>query len=245
MGLHPIHHQGYAAHSGAVRDLRAVDHDNRQAKGAGGGNFGDSAFAARVFGNHDVDAMVTQQGRITCKGKGAARDGDAGARQRQIIGGRINKAQQILVLRGCGKGRQMLPPDGQKHPARGGAKAGGCAGKVGHMQPIILRGGDPRRAFKGEQRNACGLTGQDRVGAYLRGKGMRGVDDMGDAFGGKIGLQARNTTKAAHACGQGLGDGGIGAASVGIDGIGVIIGQRAGQQASLGCAAQKKDAHDV
>ena len=55
----------------------------------------------------------------------------------------------------------------------------------------------------------------------------------------------RHTAKTANTGWQRLGDGGFGPTGIGIDRISVVIMQRAGQKARLGCAAKQKDAHDV
>ncbi|MFM2388449.1 MAG: hypothetical protein RLZZ437_4 [Pseudomonadota bacterium] len=242
---HPIHHIRHAAHDCAVRDMRAVHHDDGQAQFARRGDFGDSPFAARVFGNDDIDMLITQQRGIIGHCKGSAGDGDGRLWQGHVITRSIDKTQQVMVLGGADKSVQMLPPDGQKHPARGGAKDKRCTGKVWHVGPVISGCGHPWRTFKGDKGHACGPAGQNGIRAHLRGEGMCGVNDMGDAFAGKKGLQSGNTAKAADTGGQGLGHRGFGAASVGIDRIGVVLLQGAGQKAGLGRAAKQKDAHDV
>lgn len=242
---HPIHHISHTAHDGAVGDMGAVNHDDGQTEFACGGDLGDGAFATCILGDDDFGGMVTHQGDVTGHSEGAAGDGDGGLQQGQVIGWCINEAQQIMVLGGNGKGREMLAPDGQKHPARRRAKGSGGADKVWHMGPVVGFCGDPWRAFKGEQGNACGLAGHNGVGAHLGGVGMGGINDMGYAFAGKKGLQSFYTAKAADAGGQGLGHRGLGPAGIGINGIGVVIMQGAGEKARFGRAAQKKDAHDV
>lgn len=245
MGSDPLHHIGHAAHDVAGGDMRAINHDDGQAKGAGGGDLGHGTLAPGVFRDDDFSAMVMHQGGVIGHRKGAACDDEGGVRQGQCISWWIDEAQEIMVLGGGRKGRKVLPPDGQKHAARGWAKGCGGAAKIGHMLPAVFGRGLPWRAFEGEQGGACGLGSEGGIRAHLGGEGVGGVNDVGDGFGGDVGLQPCDAAKAAGARGQGLGVGCVSAAGVGIDRIGVIIMQSAGKQASLGDAAKQKDAHDV
>ena len=241
----PIHCVGQAAHCCTRGNDRAINHDDGKAKRARCGDLGHGAFAARVLGNDDVDGMVTQQISVAGHGERSACDGQGGVWQGQGCGRRIDKAEQVVMLGLAGECVQMLPPDGKKYLLWLGTKGKGCGSKVWHMRPAVSRRRQPRCAFQRQQGDARGVGGKNGICADLGREGMRGVNDVGNRLGRDIGLQAYNAAKAADTGRQGLGHGQFGAASVGIDGIGVVIMQGAGQKASFARAAQKKDAHGV
>ncbi len=242
LAVQPGHDLVRVASDGARRDGRAVDQDDRQGKRAGGGQFGLGARATGVLGDDDVDAVVGQQGKVTFGGEGAARDDGMGIGQGQRLGRRVDEAQKVMVLWGLGEKAKVLASDGEEDAARGRTKGSDGGFKVGDMGPVVLRSGNPRRAFEGDQGRSGFRTCSDGIRAHLRGERVGRVDDMGDGFGIEIGFQALDAAKAADADGQGLGDRGFGAAGVGIDSVHLRPGQRAGHLRGFGCSAQDEDA---
>lgn len=238
----PGHDLGCAAGDGARRDGRAVDQDDRQVKVAGGSQLGLGPGATGILGDDDVDAVVGQQGAVAFGGEGAPCDDRFGLRQGQRFGRRVDEAQEIVVLRGLREEAKVLATDGKEDSARGLAKGRDGGFKVGDMGPVVLRSGDPGRAFEGDQGRAGFPAGDHGVRAHLRGEGMRRVDHMGDGFGLDIGLEAFGAAEAAHADRQGLGDRGFGATGVGIDGVHLRLRQDAGHVRGFGCSAQDEDA---
>jgi len=189
--------------------------------------------------------MVAQKRGIGGGVEGATVDHDRRLRQGRRRLGRIDEAQQVMVLRFGGKGGERLLADGKEDAGRivGQRRDGG--GDIRHVPPVITRLRLPRRAFQRDQ-GRCGFrAGGDGVPAHPCGEGVGRVDDMGDAFVPQIIGQPRHPAEAAHAHGQGLGDGRIRAACIGKDGIHPRIGQGAGQTARLGRAAEEEDARHV
>lgn len=242
MSGQPCHDLRHGCRAGAGRYGGAVDHYDRDLQAAGGVEFGARARAACVLGDDMGDAVIAQKGGVGGFGERAFGEDDRRVGQGKRGFGFVHQSQQIVVLRFGGKGVQGLLADGQKH-------AGGTGGKrdcrligVGNMGPAVGIGGGPRRAFKGDERGFRGRAGGDSIGADAGGKGVGGVDHMGDPFGFDITGKAFGAAEASGSGGQGLGYGGVGASGVGKDGIYACGGKFAGQKAGFGGAAEKKDA---
>ena len=127
---------------------------------------------------------------------------------------RIDQAQQVPMLRASQKWRHMLAANGQKHPGRLGGQGLHRCGYIGHVLPHITSLSLPRGPLQRQQGHARFSTGLHRVAAHLRGKGVGGVHHMGNALGLQKVLQASHAAKSAHAGGQRLGYGCMGAAGV-------------------------------
>ena len=223
---------------------RPVNQDHRQRQIPRGIKLGARALTARILGDDMADAMVPQQGQIARQIKRAARDDRMCVRQRQRAW-RIDKAQQVMMLRPCAKRGQMQLADGQKHTGRGVGQRGNCACDIGHMGPAIGSPGHPGRTLQRGQRDAGFAAGGRGVPAHLGGKGMCRIDDMGDAFAAQKPHQPLNPAKAADPGRQGLGDGGVGPTGIREHRVHPCIGQHPGKSACLGRTAQKKDARHV
>lgn len=189
---------------GARRHLGPVDHHHREVKRARSLELGPCAGATRILGNQQVDAMPLHQHLIVDGGKRSTRNHHLYIRKRQRHLGRINQADQVVMLRSRGEIREVLLADGQKN-ALGVVRQGlDSTVDIRDVLPPITRTSLPRRALERHQGNAVFGAGPHRMGAHLRGKGMRGVDDRGDAFGAQIVLQSLDTAKAANPRRQGL-----------------------------------------
>ena len=237
--IQPLQDLRHAGKTGPWRQGGSRHHDHRQIQGAGGGQLGLGPDSTGVFGDDDVDAVVAQQSKIAGHVEGTAGD-HGGAAGQQGCGRFVDQAQQIVVLRRAGKDANMLAADGQKHA--GGLLWQGlcCVVNVLHLAPAGFH--RPRRAFqggKGQVQRGASLKG---VTAHLGGKGMGGVDHMGDLFVAQPFGQAIHAAKATYALGQGLGHGYCGATGIGKHRVDPGIGQAFGQKARLGGAAEQKDA---
>jgi len=238
----PGHHIGDLRKDPARRQGGPVDQDDRQAQNARGFQFGGGACATGVLGDDMADAMFAQQGKIAGQIKGATGDDGGGIGQGQGAFGRINQAQQVMVLWLGGKGRKRLFADGQKHPRRAVGQGGDRGRDVGNVGPAVTGLSLPRRALQHRQRHIRLGAGRNGIAAHLRGERVGGVNDMADAFRLEIGHQPRHPAKAADPDRQRLRHRRGGTACIGIDRFHPRAGKGAGQQAGLGGAAQKKDA---
>jgi len=204
--IDPVQNRSHVMGLGAAGQCGSVDHDHRDSKGTGGQQLGLRAGSARVFGDTTRDPVVAHQRQIAIGGEWPAIQHDLmiGKRQRSI--GRINQAQQIEMLRVGREFGQMHPADGQKNTLGRAVQRGNGPGDVGHMGPVVLRGGLPRRAGQRDQRRAGLLGGDNGVVAHLRGKGMGRVNHMGDVMVADIARQPIDPAKPARALRQRLAD---------------------------------------
>jgi hypothetical protein len=142
-----------------------------------------------------------------------------------------------------GKGRKVLLAYRKENA--GGRIGQGCdsAPDIWHMLPIIALNGTPRLTLQYQKRNATVMAGLKSIPAYLRGKGVSGVNDMRNALGPNIGRKPRNASKPAHPRRQGLRHGLRGAPGIGKDGIHTPRGQSCGKVGGFGRSTQQEDAH--
>jgi hypothetical protein len=239
----PFHHYGDVSGHGTVSNRWTRDQDNWQMQTAGGLQLGQRPSAAGVFGDDMGDGMGAQKVHVGFNREGAAIKDHFGIGQRQGGGGCIDKAKQVKMLGLCGEGGQGLLADGKEYPGRNRGQSGNRRFGIGDMQPVIPRLRAPFRAFMGNKGRASHATGFNRVSADLHGKGMRGIDNMGDLRINDVVGKTFDATITAKAGGQGLLYRVGGAASVGKDGVYSGIRERMGKGCGFGCATQKKDAH--
>lgn len=186
-------------HFVAERHFWAVDHDHRQAKVAGGDDLGHCTVAPGILGNHNFDLVVLHQRGIALDGKGPPVDGDGAVWEGQSPPGRIDQAQDILMLWGSSEPGQMHPAHRQQHARRRSVQCLNRACHVGHMGPEVAVLSQPRSASQGDERHIDFGAGGDGVEAHLSGKGMGGVDHMSNGLCLQIAGQARRAAKSANA----------------------------------------------
>ena len=238
----PGHHRCHVMHDHPRWYGGPVDQDHPQMQRPRSVKLGPRAAATGILGNDQVDAAGFQQSQIVCLAKGPARNDGFSPRQRQRAGWRVDKPQQILMPGLCGKGREVLPPYGQKNAGRFFGQCRNGTGKVGDMGPVISVGGYPWRAFEGAKLNASRRTGGDGIFAHPCGKGVSRVNQVGDVFGTKILGQTGAATKTTDPHWQRLFNRIVSAPGIGKNRIHPLCRQLAGQSRSFGCATQKKDA---
>lgn len=241
----PGHHFCQLSPHLSGRQRWAVDHNDRQAQSARGSKFGRSAVAAGIFGHNMRRSVALHQSKITGLNKGAARNLDGAIWQGQIRLGRIDQAQQIVMLRFGGKHRQILLSDCEKNPRRGLRQRRDRRRYISHMLPSIIRSCLPGRAFKGAERHGGRSTACNRIAAHLRCKGMGGVNHMSDDFTAQIGGQSFGTAKSTNTRGQRLFHGFCRAPGIGKHRVMSRLRQSLGQPGRLSGASQQKDACHV
>jgi hypothetical protein len=238
----PVQHFCHLGHHGPPLYLWPVYQDHGQAKRARGGQFGNSALPARVFGDDMADAVMAQKGMVGCLVKGAAVDHDAEIGQRQRAFGGIDKPQQVMMHWLGRKRLQRLFANRQKDP-RGqiGQRRDGRLNII-DTGPAVIGAGCPRWPLQGDKRRGRSSASGNRIAADRGSKGVGGVDDVADGFVAQIPCQTFRAAKAANAGGQRLGDRRSGASGIGIDGIETLPMQGAGHHSGFGCASQQQDA---
>lgn len=224
------------------RQGRTLDHDHRYALPARRVELCARADTAGVLGHDAADPVRDEERTVVLFGEGAAGDDDLGVGQRQRPIGRIDEAQEVMVVRARGEGRERLAADCQKDPSgpvRQGR--GGCLSGRDRL-PEVARAGFPGLTLEGAERGSGGGGGGDRVAAHPGGEGMGRIDDMADAFVAKIAGESLYAAEAADAGWQRLGSGRLRSAGIGIDRRDTAVRERAGQIGRFGGASQKEDA---
>ena len=205
VGVQPVHNCGDAVNLWAGRDFGAVDHDDLCAQFARGADFRIGPSAACVFGHNHGDIVPLHQRQIIWMGKRPARYFRMEAGKGRWGLWRIHQTQQIGMLIQAGKFSQMHSANSQHNILSGQhGQFGRGAGHVVHLDPIIPRHGFPWRAGQGDQGCARLGAGGDGIVAHLRGKGVGGVDHMGDGFVSDVISQAHGPSKATNALRQRL-----------------------------------------
>lgn len=107
------------------RDRGPVDQHDRQTQLPRGIELGARALAACVLGHDPLDLVTAQKLQILGQREGAAGGDRLRPGQGQRIG-RIDEAQQVVMLRPAREGREMQAPDGEEDPrGRLGQRLGG------------------------------------------------------------------------------------------------------------------------
>lgn len=179
--------------------FRAVDHDHGQAKAARCGDLCNRTAAAGILGNDKVDPVVLHQRRIALCSERSPIDGHSAGGEGQRRVRRIDQSQNIVMLRVRRELGQMHPANSQKNAGRGSLQRGNRPCDVRCMGPEIAVLRLPRGAGQGNKRHTRLGTGGNRIAAHLCGKGMGGVDHMGDRFGFQIADQPGLPAKSADA----------------------------------------------
>lgn len=166
----------------AGRNMRSVDHQHRQFQFARGIDFRTRACSAGILRHDQINAMVCQKSAVKGLVKRPARDYDVVIWQGRNSFGRIDKAQQIVMLRGFRKGRDVGATNRKEDAFGFGINGLHGAFGVSGVGPKVRVGGLPRRTRQGDQRQVCTFGCRDGVLADGGGEGVRGVDDVRDVL---------------------------------------------------------------
>ena len=238
----PCQHLGHRGHDLPRWQFRSIKQNYGQAQSARGKDLSLCPAATGIFRNDMADTMIAQQGGITCQIKRSSRDKDRAVGQRQCFG-RIDKPDQIMMLRLGGKVTEVLLADRQKYPRRGIRQSGQGRCHIRHMNPDIPRLCAPRRTLQPDQRYICSQTGLNRISAHLGGKGMGCIDNLCDTICPQIGNQTRDPAKAPNPHGQRLRHRLGCAPGIGKHRIHATLCQNGGKVGRFGGSAQQEKAH--
>lgn len=220
---------------------RPVDHHNSQTERTRSVQFGPCASATGILRHDEVNPVFAHQRLVFIRLKWPTGDHDIDIFKGQRSFGGINEADQVMMVRLRGKIRQVLLANRQKNALRVTRQGRDGTGDIRDMLPLVALPGLPRRALERRQWNAAPRAGLHGIGAHLRGKGMRGVDDCRNVFAAQIGHKTIHTAKATDTCGQRLCDGRQGAPGIGEHRVVAAVGQGPRQARGFACAAQNKD----
>ncbi len=237
----PVQHLIRRGAFGAWRQVRTVDHQNRNVQRAGRMDFGNRPLPAGIFADQQLDPLILEEFQIVFQRKGAACHGDRVMWHQRRHVGRINDAQNVVMLRLGRESVHVQAPKGQHDALCGSRQSGNRAVDIRHMFPTVQRVSLPRWSGKRRKGRVCLGAGFVGVPAHLRGKGMGGVDHMGEGVLPDVGRQAFWAAKAPFAGRQRLRFGAAHASCIAEGGTQPLIGYGLRKGAGLGCAAKNKE----
>ena len=155
--------------------------------------------SAAVLGDEDLDLLVPHQREFVLERERPAREDQPAIGERARLGRRIDRPNDVAVLRRAGEGGELEPPLGQEHGLRRGAERVDRLLHRRDLVPAVAFLSGPWRAGEDDERRRGRAAGGKSVGRHARGEGMGRVDDDVDALGAKIGREALGTPEAADA----------------------------------------------
>lgn len=223
----------------------AINHDDGQAERARAMQLGNGSFPAGIPCDDMCDAVGPEQRQVASERKRTPGDDDLARWQRRRSLWWIDEAQQVDVLGPGREGVQPLPAKAKENPALGFGKRVRCSLHVADRPPVVVGARLPGRPFQRDQRCSRLLAGRKGMAAHLGRKGMRRIDDVADLPLPDERNETLDATKAADPGRKRLSRGGRRTAGIGENCRDAAGGERQGELAGLGGAAEKKDmAHD-
>lgn len=233
----PVQNLRHARQLMPLRQGWTIDHQYRHAQRPRGIQLGTSSAAACVLGHNQFNSVALHQRPVIRFRKRPARDNYLAIRHGQSAGF-IHQPQQIAMLRLGGEILKVHAPNGQKDTLRRAGQGSHCAVDIRNMLPAIPFLRHPGRAVQRHQWHSGVAAGCNGITAHLRGKGMGGVDHMGDRMGAKVPRQPVYAAKTTHTNWQGLRTRVINPSGVGIGCRDALTGHGFSQRVGL-CGAAK------
>ena len=220
---------------------RPCDQDHRHTQRPRRHDLGITGLAARVLAHQPIDTLIAQDGKLAVNAEWAACGEDLHTVQGGWEIGRIDHADDVVMLRFGGERNERLPADGEQDAlgSLGQSRRGGF--EIGDFCPAIAGDRLPGRPLKRDEGYAGGLGGGHSIGADAGSERMRGIDQDVDAKGAQMSSQPRRAAKAPDTHRDPWQPGRLGAASQRQDGIEPIVaGHLLGERAGLGGAAENE-----
>ena len=226
------------------RDVRALDHHDRQAERAGGFDLGDRCVAAGIFGQDNLDAVFAEQSEIVLRREGAACLDEDDVWQIERAFGQVDQADDVGVLRrGLKLGKREASDPAEDISRRRANRLDG-GGQIGREGPTVAGLRLPGGPFDGDKRRAGGRGRFDGVAAHLRGERMRGINEHIDALVAQIADEPFDAAEAAVSGGDRLGAGRRGPAGKGECGFKTAVRrEQPRKRARFRGASEEKNAH--
>lgn len=237
----PLQHLGHAPHLAPGGDHGPVHHDNRQAQPARCVQLGLGTCSAGVLGHHQVHPVPAHQRGVAFLVERTARDDDGVLRQWWQGGWRIDEPQDVMVLRLEREFRELHATQRQHDDLRRSVQCGDCRAHIGHRMPAVAGARTPGRPGQRQQGHARLRGGGNGIAAHLSGKGMGGVDDVGDGVIMQILHKTCHATEAADAHGDWLRFGLADPAGIRQDSTLAPLGQATCQRAGFEGATKDQD----
>lgn len=185
-------------HFMAGGESRTIDHQHWQPQLASRHQLGRRALAAGVLTHDSVDTMALEQSQVAFRRERSPINSDGTVGKRQGTRGLVDKPQHIVMLRLRLERLKVLTADGQHDSLARARQRLNRRLDVGNLLPVVAFDRLPGRAGECQQVNAALCAGQDRVPAYLFGKGVGGVNQMCEALGAQ---KFRQTVRPAEPAG--------------------------------------------
>ena len=239
--IQPHQHIFGAIAFGPARNGGAINHQDRQAQIPRGDQLGIGAIAARVLAHHEIDGVGLHQGAVASSGERPAIDDQGVMGQAGRLVWRIDKAQQIMILRLGRKGCHMHPAQRQHYAAGRACQRCHRTVDAGNAGPAVPGGWLPRPAGQRHMRHSSQTGCFHGMAAHRRGKGVGRVHQMSHAVVAQIIGQPRHAAEPADAHRHRLRAGIFGPSGIAERRHNAMCRQQPGERAGLGGATQQED----
>ena len=238
----PLHYLGHAFDPQPVGQYRSRQHDDGKAERARGIDLGTRAISAGIAGDDPFNAARLYHLQLSAECERPTRQDEFGIKRQRALGW-IDEPQRVCMHRPRAEGRDMLPPDGEKHPGAVCWQSRHCGGDIGNLDPVVSRRSGPGCAFERNQPSSGFSTRRNRVAAHLGGEWMRCVNHIRDALATDVVGKAARAAKAADTGRQWLIGRGAGTTAVGIDRVVSCARHPVRKQIGVGGSAQNEGAY--
>lgn len=216
--------------------MRAVNHDDGNAKHASSFDLGVGLGAAGVLGDEHIDAPALHECRFSFKVEGRTLGDESDMRRQRDVASRIDGAGDVVVLWRGGERGKLQAADSQQHAA-GLVAEGRCGARgVADVRPGVAFDRLPCLANDGAQGKAERARCGDRIGRNVNRKRMRRIDDGLHLLILEPAREAIGTAEAADARGDRLSGGRARAAGERQHGFEARVGRE--EPAQLACLAR-------
>lgn len=226
---------------GPARNGGAVDHQDRQAQIPCGDQLGLCALPASVLAHHQIDGVRLHQCAVACGGEWPAINDQCVMGQAGWLIWRIDKAQQIMMLRLGRKGCDMHPAQRQHDAAGRACQRGDRTVDAGNAGPAVSGDRLPRPAGQRHMRHSGQAGRLHGMAAHRCGKGVGRVHQMSHAVVAQIIGQPGHTAEPADTHRHRLSPRIFRPSGIAERGHNALRREQSGQSAGLGRAAQQED----
>lgn len=175
-----------------------AQHDDGDAEGARCGDLAQNRIATAVLGDDEFDAMFLEKRDFISLAEGPAPKDVLCIRYLEWRVERIDAADQIMVLRRRLEDTDLVPPDGEEHPARQSTQRRYRVIGILHFDPLVAGACRPCRTFERDDRDFRACRRHRRMRRDGVGIGMGGINQHVDALRGQIVREAVGAAETAN-----------------------------------------------
>ncbi len=181
---------------------RSAEQYHLKLKGARGVELGARRIAAAVLGDQDLDPFGAHETDLVFEYERTARQQQTVTRQIGRRLRRIDRSDQIFVLRRDLEGRELQTAHGQEDAA-GGRADGACRGLgVRQFCRAIAWARRPQRPTEDNERGSRLARRGGRIGRHAFGERMGRIDDRAEGAGSQEGGETRRAPESADTRGN-------------------------------------------